>query len=39
MTPKARNQVANVVSVILLGLIVCAMLSLAVFLFLSPTLR
>jgi hypothetical protein len=39
MAPKNRNQVDNMVSVVLLGLIVCAGIFLAIFLYLSPSLQ
>jgi hypothetical protein len=39
MVTKDRNQVGNIVSVILLGLIVCAGIFLAVYLYLSPSLQ
>jgi hypothetical protein len=39
MTPKDRQQIGHIVSGILLGLIVCAGIFLAVFLYLSPSLQ
>ncbi len=39
MAPKDREQVGNIVTIILLGLIVCAGVFLAIFLYLSPSLH
>lgn len=36
---RDRNQVVNVVTAIVAGLVLCAFLLLTLFLFLSPTLR
>lgn len=39
MVSKNRNQVGNIVALILLGLIVCAGVFLMIVLFLSPSVR
>ncbi len=38
MVPMDRNQVGNIITMILLGLVVCSGVLLAVYLFLSPSL-
>jgi hypothetical protein len=39
MVPRDRGQFGNIITMILLGLIVCSAVVLAVYLFLSPTLH
>ena len=39
MVPRDRGQVGNIITMILLGLIVCSAVLPAVYLFLSPTLH
>jgi len=39
MAPKNRNQVENIVGIILLALVVCAGVFLAIVLFLSPSMH
>jgi hypothetical protein len=39
MVPKSKNQVGNIITIILFGLVLCAGVLLAAFLFLSPTLH
>jgi hypothetical protein len=39
MVPRDRNQVENIITMILLGLVVCSAVLLAIFLFLSPSLH
>jgi hypothetical protein len=39
MAPKNRNQVENIVGIILLALVVCSGVFLAIVLFLSPSMH
>ncbi len=38
MVPRDRNQLGNIITAILLGLIVCSGVLLAIYLYLSPSL-
>jgi hypothetical protein len=39
MVPRDRNHVGNIITLILLGLVVCSGVLLAIYLFLSPSLH